>query len=172
MEPNMRKIGRQISLRMGITLSFCLSLVGSLFGQLSSKDGFRLPAFIISFLLSFIVSTVISLLIGFFVPMKKVTDSFKEKHGLQPGRFKTLLAESLVSDLIYTPVITIVMTIMNYALAIHNGAQIPVPAMVIGLVEGLVLCFVVGYVLIFFFMPLYMRMVFEKNGIRMGGPER
>lgn len=169
MDPNMKKIGRQISLRMGVTLSLCLSFTGSLFGQLSSKEGFNLQAFIISFLLSFIVSFFISLLIGVFVPMKKVTDNYKEKHGLKPGGLKTILAESFISDIIYTPVITIVMTIMNYALAIHKGAKIPVPAMVIGMVESLLLCFVVGYVLIFFFMPLYMRMVFEKNGMKMGG---
>ena len=165
MEPNMRKIGWQISVRMGVTLSLCLSLTGGLFGQLTSKEGFKLPAFIISFLLSFIVSLLISLLIGFFVPMKKVTDNFCQKHGLEPGRLTTLLAEALISDLIYTPLITVIMVILNYALAFQNGAQIPVPGMIIGLVESLLLCFVVGYILIFFFMPLYMRMVFEKNGI-------
>ena len=165
MEPNMRKIGWQISLRMGVTLSLCLSLVGGLFGQLSSGTGFRLPAFIISFLLSFLASLIISLLIGLLVPMKKVTDNFSKKHGLKPGKLKTLLAEALISDLIYTPLITVIMVILNYALAFQNGARIPVPGMVIGLLESLLLCFVTGYVLIFFFMPLYMRMVFEKNGI-------
>lgn len=165
MNPDMKKIGRQISVRMGITLSICLSLVGNIFGQLSSKAGFLLPAFIVGLLISIVVSTLISLTIGFLVPMKKVTDNFNQKHHLEPGKLKTLLAESLISDLIYTPLITIVMVCINYALAFKNGAQIPVPGMVIGLVESLILCFIVGYILIFIFTPLYMRMVFEKNGI-------
>ena len=167
MQPNMRKIGWQISVRMGATLSLCLSFVGGLFGQLTSKEGFHLLAFLVSFVLSFLVSFIISLLIGFLVPMKKVTERFCQKHGLEPGKLKTLFAESLISDLIYTPLITVIMVCINYALAIiHNGAKIPIPGMVIGMVESLLLCFVVGYVLIFFFMPLYMKMVFDKNGIR------
>ena len=165
---NMKKVGRQISVRMGITLSLCLSLVGGLFGQMTSKEGFRLGPFLISFVVSFAVSLVISLVIGFIVPMKKVTENFCQKHKLKPGSLKALLGETLVSDLIYTPLITVAMVCLNYAMAFGRGAKIPVIGMVIGLVESLVLCFVVGYVLILFFMPLFMRMVFEKNGVPTG----
>ena len=170
MNPDMKKIGRQISIRMGITLSLCLSIVGSLFGNLSSGREIVFVPFIIGLVLSFAASLIISLVIGFLVPMKKVTDNFCEKRDLKPGTFKRLLAESLVSDLIYTPLITVVMVCLNYALAFSNGAKIPVQGMVIGMIESLILCFVVGFILILIFMPMFMKMVFEKNGVQMGPP--
>lgn len=151
----MRKIGRQMSLLMGVTLSFFLSLTGIL-----SSGKFTLPGFLISF----VVSLVISLIIGFLVPMKKVNDSLGAKLGLNPRTLKTRLFESLISDLIYTPIITLIMITMAYRNATSHGAQIPYVPM---LVKGMVLSMIVGYVLIFIFMPLFMKLVMKRNGMEM-----
>ena len=162
MGKKMKKIGLQMSILMGVTLSFCLSLVGNLMGAKNSPSGFSVPGFLISF----VVSTIISLIIGFLVPMKKVNDSVCGKMNLQPGQMSTRLMESLISDIIYTPIMTFIMVLLAYKQATRGGAQIPFLPMFL---SSLVVCLIVGYVLIFIFMPLYMKIVMKKNG--MGRPE-
>lgn len=161
MGKKMKKIGLQMSLLMGITLSFCLSLVGNLMGAKQS-GGFSVPGFLISF----VVSTVISLIIGFLVPMKKVNDSVCGKLNLEQGKLSTRLMESLLSDIIYTPIMTLIMVFLAYKQATSHGAQIPFVPMFL---SSLIVCLIVGYVLIFLVMPVYMKLVMKKNG--MGRPE-
>ncbi len=108
---------------MGIAMSFTMSLVGSLHGNIASGH-FTVPGFISSFLVSFVIATIIAIAIGFIVPMKKINDNLEAKHNLKKGEFKTLLIESLVSDLIYTPLICLVMTIVSISLfALPNSRK-------------------------------------------------
>lgn len=155
----MRKIGIQMSILMGVSLSFCLSLVGSL-----SSGHFTMP----TFLLSFAVSTIISLIIGLLVPMKKVNDSLDAKLGLQPRNLSTHLFESLISDLIYTPIITLVMVFMNWKIATSHGATIPFAPM---FVKSLIISMLVGYVLIFVLMPLFLKLVMRNMPGGPGAPD-
>ena len=159
MAQKMKKVGSQMSLLMGVTLSFCLSLTGNLMGAKQS-GGFSVPGFLISF----VVSTIISLIIGFFVPMKKVNDSVCGSLNLKPGQMGTRLMESLIADIIYTPVMTLIMVFLAYKQATSHGAQIPFLPMFL---SSLVVCLIVGYILIFIFMPLYMKLVMKKNGLNM-----
>ncbi|MBR6273944.1 MAG: hypothetical protein IKR27_02900, partial [Lachnospiraceae bacterium] len=92
----MKGIMIKMSLLMGVTLSFFLSLTGLL-----SSGHFTVPGFIVSF----IVSTIISILIGIFIPVRKLG----EKASAGKKGFAKTCVESLVSDLIYTPVMTLVM---------------------------------------------------------------
>ena len=140
-----------MSICMGVTLSFFLSLIGNLLG-----GHFSLPGFLISFLLG----TVISLVIGFLVPMKKVTDSLDEKLKLEPRSIKANLLNSLVSDLIYTPVITISLTLIAYRQAVAHGASISYGAM---LLSSLIVSLLVGYVLIIIFMPLFLKLAIKTS---------
>lgn len=149
----MKKIGREMSILMGITLSFFLSLTGIL-----SSGYFTVPGFLISF----VVSLVISLIIGFFIPMKKVTDSLGRKLGLAPRKFSTHCFEALISDLIYTPIITLIMVFLAYRQAIRQGAQIPFWPM---LGKSMLISMIVGYILIFIFMPLFLKIVMKRNGV-------
>ncbi len=150
---NMKKIGMQMSILMGISMSFCLSLTGVL-----SSGHFTIPAF----LSSFIISTIISLIIGFFVPMKKVSDTAVEKAGLTPHTLKARLLESLISDLIYTPVLTLCMTGMAYYNAVSHGQSMP-PYLLMFL-KSLLLSMIVGYVLIFLLTPVYLKLIMKKSG--------
>ena len=159
MAQKMKKVGSQMSLLMGVTLSFFLSLTGNLMGAKQS-GGFSVPGFLISF----VVSTIISLIIGFFVPMKKVNDSVCGSLNLKPGQIGTRLMESLISDIIYTPVMTLIMVFLAYKQATSHGAQIPFLPMFL---PSLVVCLIVGYILIFIFMPIYMKVVMKKNGLNM-----
>lgn len=155
----MRKVGMQMSLLMGVTLSFCLSLVGNLMGAKQSG------AFsVVGFLIGFVISTIVSLVIGFIVPIKKVNDSICGKLNLEPGAMVTRFVESLISDIIYTPIMTLLMVFLAYKQATSHGAQIPFLPMFL---SSLVVCLIVGYILIFIFMPLYMKLVMKKNGLEM-----
>ena len=75
---------------------------------------------------------------------------------------KTRLFESLISDLIYTPIITLIMITLAHHNATSHGAQIPYVPM---LLKGMLLSLAVGYVLIFLFMPLFMKLVMKQNGM-------
>ncbi len=154
----MRRVGREISVLMGITLSFFLSLTGVLL-----SGHFTL----LGWLISFAISTVISLLIGFIVPMKPLLD--KVTGNMRRGAFSTRCLESLISDLIYTPIITLAMVAFAYKnIASHAPAdQVPpfLPMFLISLAEEMV----IGFILIFIFMPLYMRLVMKRHGIQAPG---
>ncbi|MBQ3965695.1 MAG: hypothetical protein II684_02540 [Treponema sp.] len=142
----MKKIGRRMSILMGVSLSFCLSLLGNL-----TSGHFTLPGFLISFA----VSTLISLIIGFLVPMKKVGDGLANALHLKARSLPAHCAESFVSDLIYTPVITLAMVALAWKLATSHGAQMPFLPMFL---HSLVLSMIVGYVLIFILMPVFFKL--------------
>ena len=148
----MKKIGRRMSILMGVSLSFCLSLLGNL-----TSGHFTLPGFLISFA----VSTLISLIIGFLVPMKKVGDGLANALHLKPRSLPAHCAESFVSDLIYTPVITLAMVALAWKMAQSPlvgkiyCTQMPFLPMFL---HSLVLSMIVGYVLIFILMPVFFKL--------------
>jgi len=147
----MKKIGMKMSLFMGLTLSFFLSLTGNL-----TSGHFTVPGFLISF----VISTIISLIIGFLVPMQKVTGGFDRKHNLDPAKFSTKCINSLISDLIYTPVITFCMVAMAHHNAVSHGQQMP-PLWLMFL-KSLIISMIIGFVLVYIFTPLYLKLV-TKN---------
>ena len=152
----MKKIGIQMGLLMGVTLSFFLSLTG-----LISAGKFTVPALIINFAVSF----VISMIIGLLVPMQKVGNAAVAKAGLEPRTFKAKLLETIISDVIYTPIITFCMVFIAYKQATSHGAKIPFVPM---LIKSEVISLIVGFVLIFIFQPMFLKFVMKKNGV--GGP--
>lgn len=152
----MKKIGLQMGLLMGTALSFSLSLFGNL-----RSGHFRLPAFLISFLLS----TLISILIGLFVPMPKLEQSVCGKLGIEQRSLGGNAVTSLVSDLIYTPVITLAMTILGYQQMKRAGGSAPFIGMFLG---SLILSLLLGYVIIFILKPLFLKLVLKANGITPG----
>lgn len=168
MDPNrikvMKKIGIGMSFLMGIVLSFFLSLVGTLSG-----GHFTIPSWLISFLISF----VISIIIGLLVPMKPVLDKADAKAGLKPGTLPARFFESLISDLIYTPIISLCMVSFAYFQVKRAAAFVPdmvVPPFLPMFLKSLLLTMAVGYVLIFIFQPLFMKMFMKKYGM-LNGPK-
>ncbi len=150
----MKRIGRRISILMGVTLSLCLSLVANLF--LADKFTFM------GFLSSFAITLTLSLVIGMVVPMKKVNDSVDRKFNLKPNSMGARAMEALVSDLIYTPIITLVMSTVAYFMATKNNPQANIPYVPM-LLKSLGVCMAVGYVLIFIFAPLFTSLVVGKR---------
>ena len=162
---DMKKIGRTINLLMGLTMSLGLSIVGNLTGG----GGRPLPAIIIGIVVSFIVSFIISMIIGTIVPMKVVGDKVCAKAKTSNSSFKGKALTSIVSDLIYTPIITLAMIFLARFMAGKNdpSAVEHMPPFIVMFLSSLVICLVVGWVLIFIFQPLYMKMVLKKNGVEM-----
>lgn len=152
----MQKIGRAMSIAMGVSLSFSLSLLGNLISGHFSLSGF---------LICFAASTAVSLLIGVLVPMKPLTDSLCGN--LPQGSLKRRGAESLIADLLYTPGITVLMVTLSYFHAKRNGGTMPyLPA----LLKSFLLSFAVGYVLIFVLTPFFLRLILRTHGA--GQPPR
>lgn len=145
----MKNIGLKMSLLMSVTMSFCLSLTGNL-----TSGHFTLMGFITSFLMSL----VISFLIGFFVPMNKVNEKL---FGNMERGLKRKCLETLISDLIYTPLITIAMIIMAYKQATSHGAKIPFVPM---LLKALIISLVVGYIIIYIVQPLFLKLLMKNSG--------
>ena len=154
-----KKVGRSMSVCMALTLSLCLSIVGNLVGMIQSG---RFD--VIGFLIGFVVSMIISLIIGFIVPMGRIHGSLMKKFG--PGIFERYV-ESMISDLIYTPVMTFIMVLIAYFMAKSHGAEPPFLGMFL---PSLGICIVVGYILIFIFQPLYMKLLMKKYGVNPDGP--
>ena len=154
-----KRVGRSMSICMAITLSFFLSLTGNLVGMVQSG---RFDA--IGFILGFVLSTIVSLIIGLAVPMGRIHGWVIKKHG--PGLIGRYI-ESLISDLIYTPVMTTLMVVMAFFMAKSHGQNPPFLGMYL---PSLGISLVVGYILVFIFQPFYMKMLMKKYGVAPGGP--
>jgi len=161
MEEMMRKIGRAMAIRMGILMSFCLSLIGTL------SSGHFTP---VGFILSFIASSIISLIIGFIVPIGKITTGASRKMNLKKGSFPALFVESFISDLIYTPIMTLVMVFLAYTMAMRmSGGQAGLNFAHM-FFSSVWICFLAGLVLIMIFQPLFFKSLMKKYGAPEHGP--
>ena len=165
MDPKkMRKIGITVSICMGVTMSFFLSLIGT-----AVSGHFTIPGWLISFL----ISTVVSLIIGFIVPMRKVTEGASRALKLQPRSLVARCVESLISDFIYTPLMTFLMVFFAYKSAIAHGA--PAESLNLGrmFLGSFGICMAAGFLLIFILMPLFVKMAMKRAGVipPQGGPQ-
>lgn len=154
MEKNMRAVGIKMNILMGFSMSVILSLVGTLTG-----GHFSVP----SWLVSFGISLIISLAIGFLVPVKKLGDMACKKCNVEEKSFKGNLVSSVISDLIYTPIITIIMVVImlnNAAKHAPAGAVPPVGRVLPG---SLLICLIVGYIVIVILQPLFLKMLLKNK---------
>ena len=152
----MRKVGMTVSILMGITMSLFLSLIGTL-----TSGHFTVPGWIVSFL----ISTVVSLIIGFVIPMKKVNEGVTKALKLKERSLPARCVESLVSDFIYTPLMTFIMVFFAYKMAIRNGA--PAASLSLGgmFFGSFWMCLAAGFLLIFILMPVFLKLALKWNGI-------
>lgn len=117
-----KKISRFMGLAMGITMSITMSIVGSFLGsvffsyivpKLMSHGAMDrpfisvIPGWLGSLAVSLVISMIIAIALGFIVPMKKINDAVENKRGKKG--FVTHVIQSLISDLIYTTIISCAM---------------------------------------------------------------
>lgn len=152
-----KKIGIQMSLLMAVTVSFCLSLTGNL-----TSGNFQPVTFLITFAASFVISCII----GLVVPMQKVESGLVRACGLKERSLPARAVSSLVSDIIYTPVVTLAMIALVRKIALSHGAKLP--PFGIMYVKSLVISLIVAFIVIFIVSPVFMKLVLKKNGV--GGP--
>lgn len=155
---NMKKIGITMNILMGVTLSFFLSLIGNL----TAEGGFKT----VPFLASFALSTVISLIIGFIVPMRKIEGGAVRAMGMKEHSLPAALVSALISDLIYTPVITLAMIALARKMAVkmsHGNAELP-PFGVMFL-KSLVISLIAAYIIILIATPVYLKLSKKLAGV-------
>ncbi len=110
-----KKIGLFMGLLMGVTLSFVMSLIGTL-----TSGHFTVGSWLISFLISFVISVAI----GLIIPMPKLEAAVCAKMKLKPHSFPANAMSALISNTIYTPIMSIVMVLIMVGSAnagIQNG---------------------------------------------------
>lgn len=137
----MEQIMKKRAMLYGLLMSIFISLFLSLYG-LCSAGQFTVPKWLVSFALS----AVISIIWGFIIPMKKISMAIDKA---MPNRIVAFFINALVSDIIYTPLIT---AIMIYLAA----RKAPVPFSVLYL-KSIPACFIVC-----FFVILIFQFVFRK----------
>ena len=145
----MKTAGRLISMMMGLILSFFQSLAG----QLRSGQ-FTFQGWIVSLALSIAASW----LIGYIVPMGKVSKSICRKLKCPEGSLKARIAESAVSDLIFSPFITLA----NVLLAWRNIPPQARPPFLPMFLPSLGISLLIGFVLVFIFQPICKKFVLSR----------
>ena len=151
MTMDMKKTGQKISLLMGLSMSCVLTLVGLLSAGKFSVQGF---------LSGFAVSFIVSMIIGLIIPMKKVSDAVTGRFNRLPGTLKARLLEALVSDVLYSPLMTFIMVYIAWRQATAHGARIPLGPM---LLKSEIISFIAAFILSFVLTPVFMNMLMRKN---------
>ena len=152
---DMKKAGCQMSLLMGFSMSCILTLIGLL-----SAGKFTVIGFLSSLLISFVVSVII----GMIIPMKNISDGLLKKFNLKAGTLKARVLEALVSDVLYSPLMTFVMVYLAYRQAVAHGARISFGPM---LLKSEIISFIAAFVLSFVLTPVFMKFVMKKNGAKL-----
>ncbi len=147
---------KRAEIKMGLMMSLSMSFLLSLIGMLSSGQ-FTVPGFLKSFLISFCISTLITTL----VPMRKISMDLARKLGIPQNTLKGRLFDTLVSDLLLTPLMTFVMVYLAYRQAVSHGARIPFGPM---LLRSEIISFLAAYALIFFLTPVFLKIIFRGSG--------
>ena len=147
----MQGFEKKMGLLMGFSMSFVLTLVG-----MSSAGKLTLPGF----LLRFTVSFLISLLAGKIIPAKRIAAEWTRKLNLEPGSLEARLLDALVTDLAYSPFMTLVMVSIAYFQATSHGAKIPFIPM---LLKSELISFAVAFVLGFVLPPLFVKILMKDK---------
>ena len=150
---DMKKVGQEMSILMGASMSFVLSLVGTL-----SSGNFTWQ----SFLLSFFISFLLSLILGLAIPVRSIVEVAIRRLGLKHGELKARLLESLITDLVYSPIMTFLMVYIAYRQAVSHGARIHFAKM---LLKSELTSFIIAFILSFVLSPVFLKLVMKRNGI-------
>lgn len=157
MEIVLKKINRYMSLMMGGVLSVALTIFGNL-----TSGHFVMPGSLISIAIGIVLSFGISQLISTFINIKTTTDKVISKFNIK-GEMPTKLMSTLVSDLIFTPIITVCLVSFSIGMAnAHSPVVIPLlPA----IIKSLILSLIVAYIIIFFIQPPILEVAMKKAGV-------
>ena len=156
---DMKKVGSFVSFSVCLTFSIILPLIGVI-----QSGSFKVGVYLLNMIISFVMSYSISLL----VPLLKINMMIEKKLHLKFASLKARLLETLVSDLIYTPVITTIMTAFAWYNIKTSGEE--APPFVPMLLSSVTISFAVAYIVMFFIVPIYVMLGMKINGISALGP--
>lgn len=151
-----RKIGRFMTVAMGITVSIVLSA----FGVISSGH-FSVPML----LLSMVISIVLALIIGFLLPVQPVKMALTKNI---KNNFLRMLVGNVITNLFYVLIITTVLVFVMNGMAAHimdmNNvpASVPRPNALKVLPSRLLESYIVSFVVTFLLEPLYLMIAKKK----------
>lgn len=146
-QKTLRRIGIIMNILMGFSLSLGLSLIGN-----ACSGHFSIQQWLVSFAASFLLSLVI----GFCIPVRKIAGAACKTLDFVPFSAESHAMDSLVSDIFYTPLITLLMIYLAYRGAVSHGAPVSFLPM---FVESLVISMLAGFVLIYVLQPVFLRLL-------------
>ncbi len=169
---------------MGVTLSLYMSIYNN-----CQSGNFSVPMLLVSFVVSFIISV----LIGLIIPMPKISRALAKKFKPGPG---LRAVDALVSDAIYTPIITLFMILVvrnlapvmaskaaerealaggapaaqaaNIAAGVAAEVSASLPPFAKMFIGSFLICYALGFFVIYVAQPIFMKIAFK--GIEMPGP--
>ena len=152
-----RKVGFHMNILMGFSLSLCLSLTNTLSAEKPTLD---------TWLISFGVSALISFALSFLIPIKKMEDGILKKMHISPLSLAGKLIAALISDFIYTPVISLAMvSLVRFIILKQSHGMAQLPPFIIMFGKSLIVSFIVAYCVIFLINRPLLRLVLKMNGI-------
>ena len=155
-----QKISRAMTLRMGTIMSVILCLVGNL-----ATGYFTVVGYIVSLL----ICLAITFVIGYFFPIGKFQMDACMKLKLVPGSFMWKYVSGLVSGCIHTPILPFTSVGVAYAMAIKKTGGLGAISFIKVFVITFAVCFVIGHIIDFICMPIFLMQQFRKYGIKEPG---
>lgn len=163
-----KNIMKYIGIRMGLTVSVIMSVVGSVMGIADARAkagaGANLPPFAVmlipSLLVSLVVATILAIGLGIIIPMKKLNEGVAKATNAKG--FVLLLIQSVISDLLYTPFISLVMSFVSTLLFAKVPSNVFVPAALGSFLRSLPVEFILALIAIIIFQPLIQKAAFKK----------
>lgn len=146
MNKNNESIGIIVGVLMGLAVSLVLSIVGPVI-----SGHFK----IVSVLVSFLCSSIISVVIGLFIPIRRMSVWSCSKIGISPDKLPGMIISALIGDICFTPLISFLMVYMNYKRAKSMDPSVVLGRMYCG---NLIVSFVVAFLIILIFTPLFIRL--------------
>ena len=147
----MKEYAKKMSLCMGIMMSLSLTAIG-----LISANAFT-P---VSFLFNFGVSFGIMSIVGRFFDAGMISMNILQKNGIDRGSLKGRLIQSLIIDLVYSPIMTFVMITLSYL--IGKSQSVKLPPYIPMLIRGLLVSFVAAFFLCLIFTPIFEKILMKK----------
>ena len=147
---NMQVFAKQMSICMGIMMSSSLTFIGLL-----GAGNLSFPSFILNFVISFTVISVV----GRFFDAGKISLDILQKHDIDPHSMKGRIMQALITDLIYSPIMTFIMTLIGYFMATRQGVQISYFPMFF---KALITSVIAAFFLCLIFTPIFEKLIMKR----------
>ncbi len=154
--PPEKKIGRFMTITLGLTMSIVLGTLGVV-----SSGHFSISMWIISLVLSI----ALAMIIGFLFPVQPIRKMATA--GIQNKLLKSIAGNAIV-NFVYVLIITTVLLFVMITLAKHQmdvlqvPESVPRPSFIRALPFSLIKSYIVSYVITFILGPIYLKIAFKR----------